>query len=197
MPLFVITGLAITLLFRVIGNPNALWRASMASGYVALGLLAVTLSIGPIHVLRRRPTPVSTDLRRDIGVWAGALSLVHVVFGLQVHLGNPLLYFVELRGDGTWGPRISPFGLANYTGAIATILVLMLLGLSNDWALRKLGTLRWKQLQRWTYALGGLVVVHGALYQIVERRSLPGIAAFGLVAIAALALQLTGRSRHS
>jgi sulfoxide reductase heme-binding subunit YedZ len=40
----------------------------MATAYVSLALLAATLVTGPINLLRRRPNPVSTDLRRDLGI---------------------------------------------------------------------------------------------------------------------------------
>ena len=41
-------------------------RWSMATAYVGLALLGATLALGPLSVLRRRPNPVSTDLRRDV-----------------------------------------------------------------------------------------------------------------------------------
>src|SRR5688572_18251144 len=63
---------------------NRLFRVSMATAYVSLTLLAATLVTGPLNVLRRRPNPVSTDLRRDLGIWSALLGLGHVATGLMV-----------------------------------------------------------------------------------------------------------------
>src|SRR2546427_5765278 len=82
-------------LFQVLVARDAIWRLSMATAYTSLGLLALSLLVGPWNVLQRRTNPVSTDLRRDIGIWAAVYGLSHVAFGLQVHLrGRMLQYFV-------------------------------------------------------------------------------------------------------
>ena len=49
-------------------------RFSTATAYVGIGLLAVTLSLGPLNVLRRRPNPVSFNLRRDFGIWSAIVG---------------------------------------------------------------------------------------------------------------------------
>jgi hypothetical protein len=44
------------------------FRISLASAYVALGLLALTLSLGVWRLLKNgKPAPVHFDLRRDVG----------------------------------------------------------------------------------------------------------------------------------
>ena len=74
---------------------DVLSRASFATGYPALVLLGATLLIGPLNLLRHRPNPVSIDLRRDLGIWAGILAIVHTAIGQCVHLrGRPWLYYV-------------------------------------------------------------------------------------------------------
>src|ERR671930_393679 len=71
---------------------------TVATGYVATGLLGVTLLIGPANLLLRRRNPISSYLRRDVGTWTVVFSAVHVVFGLQAHgggqLSSILAYFV-------------------------------------------------------------------------------------------------------
>lgn len=177
-------------------SPDPVFRASLATGYVALGLLGGTLLTGPINVLRRRPNPVSSDLRRDFGIWTGVLSLAHVVLGLQVHLrGRPWLYFVYGPGEPRAIPipvRVDLFGFANYTGLVATLLVLLLLVLSNDWSFRRLGTARWKRLQRWNYWLSVFVVLHSIAYQVVEQRRERYVVAFALVVLVVTVVQLVG-----
>lgn len=152
---------------------DPIFRTSFASGYVALVLLSITLWIAPWNVLRGKRNPVSSDLRRDIGIWAAIMALVHTGFGLNVHLrGRPWLYFVYQKVEGHhWIPlRHDLFGFCNYTGAIATLIVILLFATSNDYSLRKLGTPRWKQLQRWNYVLFAFTVAHTAGYQAMENQ---------------------------
>lgn len=44
-------------------------RFTTATGYVALGLLALTLLIGPANLMLSRRNPVSSYLTRDVGMW--------------------------------------------------------------------------------------------------------------------------------
>lgn len=174
----------------------AMVRLSMASAYAGLGLLGVTMATGPWNVLRSRPNPVSTDLRRDLGIWAGVLGLVHVTVGLQVHMsGNIWEYFFHPPAPQRLLVRLDPFGLANYTGLAVTLILAVLLALSNNASLRWLGTKRWKTTHRSAYVAFALVVGHGALYQLIEKRSLPFVMLFVALAVAVTTLQLAGFRR--
>jgi hypothetical protein len=82
------------------------WRLSMATAYAGLLYLAAALIIGPINVLRGAPNPLSINLRRDIGIVAGILALVHTIVGLFVHLrGDPIQYFFYRTPAGIVYPR--------------------------------------------------------------------------------------------
>jgi methionine sulfoxide reductase heme-binding subunit len=145
-------------------------RLSIGTAYCALFLTAVALLLGPLNVLRRKRNPVSFDLRRDFGIWAGISAVAHVAVGLNVHLrGRMWLYFVDVDRH----PRWDAFGFGNYTGAAAASVFVLLLTLSNDVSLRRLGVKRWKSLQRWTYAAAVLTAAHAVAYQEVEKRVLP------------------------
>jgi methionine sulfoxide reductase heme-binding subunit len=161
-------------IFYILPPEYMAFRLSIASAYVGLALLGASLVIGPWNILQGRPNPVSIDLRRDVGIWAGILGLVHTVVGLQVHMrGRMPLYFLFPPDARTFTRlRYDLFGMANYIGAFATVLLLMLLVLSNNAALRLLGVKRWKSLQRCNYTLIVLVLLHALAYQILERRSL-------------------------
>jgi len=111
---------------------------------------------------------VSFDLRRDIGIWAGILSLIHTGVGQFVHMGGRfwLYYLYENWQKTHWLPfRHDIFGFANDTGLLASLIVLALLATSNDASLRKFGTPGWKSLQRWNYACFGLTAAHTFAYQ--------------------------------
>ena len=164
-------------IFWSLPSQHIAFRLSMASAYVGLALLSASLVLGPWNVLRGRPNPVNIDLRRDIGIWAGSVGLVHTAIGLQVHMkGQISLYFLFPPDARTFTRlRYDPFGMANYLGAFAAALLLMLLTLSNDVSLRWLGVRRWKRLQRWNYAAIVLVLLHALVYQVIEKRSLAGV----------------------
>jgi len=171
--------------------PDVRHRLSMATAYGALAFLAVSLWLGPWNVLRRRPNPISFDLRRDVGIWAGIIAIVHTAIGLTVHLrGRMWMYF--FKAIHPLKLQNSQFGFANFTGLAAALFFLMLLAISNDLSLRTLGTLRWKSLQRWTYAAFALTVAHGIAYQLIEKRQLPWVFIFTALMIAVAAIQILG-----
>lgn len=147
--------------------PEVRHRLSLSTAYVALAYLAACLSLGPWRVLGRRPNPVSFDLRRDVGIWAGILALAHTGIGLTVHLrGRMWMYFLSRLDPPRW--QASTFGFANYAGAAAALVLVALLAISNDWSLRALGWRRWKSWQRWSYAALGLTLIHAVAYEQVE-----------------------------
>ncbi len=191
-------------LYLLLNSPDWKFRLSMATGYTAMAFLALTLIVGPWSLLRRRPTPLSTDFRRDLGWWSAILGLLHVVFGIQVHMGNFWLYFFSgSRERVEWQPRFDLFGWANYLGLAATLLLVLLAGLSNDASMRWLGGRAWKNAQRGNYLLFILVVGHAVIYQVLEKRRPGWVAFFVAITFIALAFQLTGlrifrsRSRNS
>ncbi len=142
---------------------------TIALGYLALAYLGISLLIGPLQLrLRRRGrNPVNLDLRRDIGIWVGLTGGVHVLLGLQIHAGGQILRYF-FAPDGT--PLLNLFGVSNDLGAVATGLLLLLVVLSTDAALRRLRGPRWKAWQRLNYALFPLVVAHTVGYEIVVAR---------------------------
>lgn len=165
---------------------------SLASAYAGLVLLAVALALGPINVLRRRPQPVSTDLRRDVGIWAALFGIGHTIVGLQVHAnGEFTRYFLPTSGTH-FGLRTAVFLTANYLGMSAAVLLLVLMLVSNDLALRKLGVSKWKLIQRSAYVVVATVVFHGALYQISEKRTAWLVIVFATITLIVVVLQVRG-----
>lgn len=169
-------------------------RFTTATGYVALGLLALTLLLGPANLLLRRRNPVSSYLRRDAGIWTAIVSVVHVIVGFQVHgppapLGERMLrYFFAPDGS----PLTNAFGLGNWTGLAATVIVVGLLAISSDFALRKLKPRTWKWLQRLNYALFALVIAHAIYYGALLRVTSPSTLLLGLAVIAVFVGQAAG-----
>ena len=175
--------------------PDVRHRASMGTAYAGLAFFAFSLWLGPWNVLRSKPNPVSFDFRRDIGIWAAILALVHTGVGLTVHLrGRMWMYFFK---------RLHPlaiqntkFGFANYVGLVAALLFLLLLVISNDISLRRLGTGRWKSIQRWTYVAFVLTAAHGIAFQLVEKRHLPWVLVFASLLGMVIVFQALGWNRR-
>ena len=189
LPLLLLSFISVAALYATRPYKDVISKASFATAYPAMVLLAATLLIGPWNWLRKRPNPVSSDLRRDIGIWAGILSVLHTAVGQCVHLrGRPWLYYVYGPTEHYHGfpVRHDAFGFANFTGAISALLVIVLLATSNDYSLRKLGTREWKKLQQWNYGVFALAGAHALLYQLgVERQQA------GYVAVVVICLGLT------
>jgi sulfoxide reductase heme-binding subunit YedZ len=154
------------------GSRTLVPQFTVATGYLALGLLGLTLLIGPANLLLRRRNPVSSYLRRDVGTWTAVASVAHVILGFQVHGGSGIFSFLDFFvADGR--PLTNSFGLGNWTGLAALVIVAGLLALSTDGSLRELKARRWKNLQRLNYALFALVVVHAFFYGALLRTTSP------------------------
>jgi len=113
---------------RFFPERDFLSQASIGTAYSALLLTTTVLLFGPYNVLCHRPNPVSFDLRRDLGIWAGILALAHTAVGLNVHLrGKMWLYFVDTHHH----LRRDAFGFGNSTGLVGALIFALLLALSQ------------------------------------------------------------------
>src|SRR5262245_22884590 len=168
---------------------------TVASGYLAVAMLAVTLLLGPANLVLRRRNPLSTYLRRDVGIWTAAFSILHVISAILIHVSHgsgvitSVLHFFVAE-DGR--PLTNSFGWGNWTGSAALLIVLGLLTTSSDAALRMLKARPWKWLQRLTYALFVLVVLHAVFYGALLRMPSPFTLLLVLSVVAVLVGQLVG-----
>lgn len=177
----------------LIDSEDLKFRWSMATGYVSIILLGLSLVIGPYNVYTKRLNPMSSDIRRDVGIWCGVIGLAHVIIGIQVHMGNIWLYFFKrVEGEGAFKLRADLFGAANYFGLAATVILLILLLLSNDLSLKLLKPSRWKMFQRWNYILFLTVLIHAVMYQSIENRMLPVVTVFCIIMIIPVIGQVVG-----
>jgi sulfoxide reductase heme-binding subunit YedZ len=185
-----LAGIAGALVAAIAGAFSAplLLRVSGATAYASLLLLAITLLLGPAIVLLRRPNPVSTDLRRDLGIWAAILGITHTVLALW----RPVQGAIWRAFVAPDGVRLDSREFANDVGLAATLLLMLLLGLSNDWSLRRLGSRRWKAAQRFSYLLFAAAVVHTLLYQQLVEPGPLFVFLLPVLVAAVLALQIGG-----
>ena len=194
LPLMIASIAVVAALYFTRSYRDVLSRASFATAYPALALLAFTLVIGPWNTLLKRRNPISGDFRRDVGIWAGILGVVHTVIGQNVHLrGRPWLYYLyDPKNHHGFPIRHDLFGFANYTGAVSALLLIALLATSNDYSLRALGTPQWKQLQRWNYAVFVLAALHAFAYQTSEHQKFPFVVTAAVCVAITVALQTAG-----
>jgi sulfoxide reductase heme-binding subunit YedZ len=176
-------------------------RLTVSTGYVATGLLAFTLLVGPANLMLRRRTPISSYLRRDAGMWTAVFTVVHVIYGSLLHSGGEPAAFLRYFFAADGSPLLNSFGLGNWTGLAALVIVAGLLALSSDIALRKLKAGPWKWLQRLNYALFALVVLHALFYGALLRATSPFTLLLGLSVLAVFVGQAAGiwlwRRRHA
>lgn len=141
----------------------------MSTGYISLFLLAASLMIGPINLLLKRDNPPSSYFRRDLGIYGGLLAVVHSVTGLFVHMSRNMLTYFLNKTDHGYTIKLDNFGLANYTGVIAAFLIIVLIITSNDYSIKKLNPTNWKNIQRITYLMFAIVLIHSVYYRMVAN----------------------------
>jgi len=193
LPMLVLS-IILCLLFYIFWKPTLplIPFITYTSGYISVFLLAFSLLLGPVNLILRRKNPISTYIRRDIGIFGGILGVVHSVVGLFMHFtGKPWLYFVEEVGDDII-IRSGNFGWANYTGLFGAIILILLLIISNDYSLSKLKSAKWKNLQRFTYLMFLLVIAHSIFYRLNANKEDLIFLLYLPMFLIVLAFQLTG-----
>ncbi len=168
MALLSVAGCGLAFLYA----PNSTFNEvlTIGLGYVGLIMLAVTLLIGPLNLYWKRKNPVNIDLRRDTGIWAGIAGVLHVIFSLQISLTADIWGYFFNPDTPRLEPRFDLFGISNYVGLIATVILVVLLVTSNQLSLRWLKGKRWKLIQRFNYPLVILVLIHTIGYLILNLR---------------------------
>ncbi|OJV88165.1 MAG: hypothetical protein BGO39_08190 [Chloroflexi bacterium 54-19] len=190
MGLVTLAGCIIALMMAT-PSQSPLEMLSIGTGYVGLVLIAATLLIGPINMLKVRKNPVNMNFRRDVGIWAGITSLAHVLlaFGVEINWGGTLLGFF-LNKEGSL--KLNLFGISNFIGLAAALVIIFLLVLSNNYFLKKLKGKRWKAMQRFNYLLFGVAFLHTFTQQINNLRGILLVGAVLGGVLLVLAGQLIG-----
>jgi methionine sulfoxide reductase heme-binding subunit len=163
LPTLTIVLIAILFFFIFRGKRDFITFVTQSTGYISLVILSVLLIIGTVNLILKNKNPLSSYFRRDIGITGGIVALIHSVAGLFVHLrGKMWLYFLNENMQ----IRLDNFGLANYTGMISALIIVLLLITSNDYFLKRLSSRKWKNIQRLSYLMIILVAAHCYFYTI-------------------------------
>ncbi len=191
------TALACALSWYAGPASTAVTRLSLLTAWLCLLLLCAALAIGPLNVRRRGQPLLNHPLRRDLGIWSALTGLGHLAAATGVVM-TPDYFRAFITGPPDdplpgWAGWIGTLFII--VGYVIGILLLRLLAVSSDRALRRLGKERWKRIQRSAYVVFGLTVTHGLVFQLIEQR----LGLWLLVLLAATAtvigLQLAARRR--
>lgn len=169
LPLVLLSLIAAFLFILLWKTRDVLTFTADATGYLSLIFLAVSLAIGPVNLYLKKNNPVSSYFRRDLGIYAGVLALVHSFTGLFVHLRGQMWQYFFYKTEQGYTLRFDDFGWANETGLFAALLVIVLLATSNDYSFKKLKPLKWKNVQRLTYLMMALVLIHCLYYCMIGQ----------------------------
>lgn len=118
------------------------------TGYWALTLLLLTLSITPLRTITQQHWLLR--LRRMLGLFAFAYASLHFLAFIGLEHSFEIS---AIAVDTIKRPHVSP-------GFAALALLIPLAATSNQWALRRLGGRRWQELHRNVYLIGILGCAH-------------------------------------
>ncbi len=174
-------------------------QLSIATAYTCLLYMGAALAVGPLIVRRTGTAPLNIYLRRDIGIWSALTGLVHFFVGVDQSMSPAYLGRYVETTEGLVSPELGRqlFAWGSIAGLVVALLVLLLLGLSNDRMLRRLGAKRWKRLQRSAYWAFAFTIAHGLAFQILEYRHGTLIGVLLAVAAVVVYLQLSARARST
>lgn len=191
--LVAITFATIGLFFRF-GAGNAIDNLSIATAWLCLILLASALSLGPMRVRRSGAPVLNLQLRRDLGIWAALAGLAHLFAATAQSMSDRYMaiYVNITEGGIAAATRAGLFAWGSIIGFLIGLVLLLLLGLSNNRVMKWLGLKWWKRLQRLAYPAFALTAIHGVMFQLLEFRSVYLIAVLVLIGGVILILQLLG-----
>ncbi len=163
-------------------------QLSIVSAYLCLFLLGAALLIGPFHAFREGKPLGNSYIRRDIGIWAALNGLLHF------YLANVLSMNYEYLGIYVENSPVPPspeirselYRWGTILGFVIAVLFIVLLTLSNDWMVRKVGLKWWKRIQRLSYLGFLFTCVHAFVFQVLESREILWIVVVLLVTVLVL-----------
>jgi methionine sulfoxide reductase heme-binding subunit len=130
-------------------GPDPIAHITFTTGSTTLNLLTITLAVTP---LRRIIKPLGWigPWRRLFGLFAFFYATLHLFTYIALYAG----FNVHTMADDIVKRRFITMGL------VAWLLLLPLAATSFNWAIRKLGGKRWKQLHRLVYVAAVCGIIH-------------------------------------
>lgn len=154
---------------------NPIDRLIRELGIWGLRLLIVGLAITPLARILKQPRLIR--FRRTVGLFAFAYVLLHLT---NYVVTDQWFDWAAIGKDILKRPFIT-------VGMAAFVLLVPLAVTSTNWALRRLGPVRWRRLHRLTYLIVPLGVVH--YYMLVKADHRPPLI-YGAIVAALLGWRL-------
>lgn len=167
---------------------------SITSAYLCLSYLVIALLIGPLTVIRKGRSPSNSYIRRDIGIWAALNGLLHFYLANVLSMNTEYLdyYISNFPHPPSAEIRNSLYMWGTIVGYLVALLFILLLSLSNDWAVRKVGIKWWKRLQQTAYLIFIFTVVHAFAFQVLEDRQKIWMLVIAFLSVIVVWLQIRG-----
>lgn len=162
----ILSGIAVYAFGELRAEWSAMHKWNRAVGDASLVLVSLAMAVGPLGRLWPRAVKFIA-WRRELGIWATLLAIVHtvIILGGWVEWNLIRLFGYEFHpGLGSYVMVQHGFALANAIGILAVLYAVVLGLTSNNWSQRFLGGSVWKFLQQGAYVLWSLVVVHTAYF---------------------------------
>jgi len=111
------------------------------------------------------------SIRKELSIISGFPVLTHSIVRVVNNLPNALKYFTDNEGYLASAPTISELGagFTNFSYVLGITMVIIYLPLwitSFDSVNRRMGGVKWKKLQKWSYVLYATLFIHAMGIQI-------------------------------
>src|SRR5215469_12831765 len=130
-------------------GPDPIARITFSTGSTTLNLLTISLAVTPV---RRIVKPLSW-----IGPWRKLIGLF-AFFYATLHLFTWIALYTQFNLNAMLGDIVKRRYIT--MGLTAWLLLLPLAATSFNWAIRKLGGKRWRQLHRLVYIAAVCGIIH-------------------------------------
>lgn len=181
-------------LIVIFGNGDLNDALSLSTAWLCFAYMAAALSLGPMRARRSGQPIANLQTRRDLGIWAGLTGLFHLWAATAQSMSERYMaIYVNIADQEiSAAARAELFAWGSIIGFLIGLLLLLLLGLSNNWILQKLKLTTWKRMQRLAYPAFALTAAHGVMFQLLEFRRFYFIALMVAVTVTVVVLQFFG-----
>lgn len=177
IPFFLV---AIPFIGRLIGvetfNANGIpFLGGILRDYIHMGTLGFPLLVIIMYIgaLNPKNTYVKKlmSIRKELSIISGFPILTHSLVRAFNNFPNGLKYFVDHEGYITNTPVVSELGagFTNFSYVLGILMVALFLPLwitSFDSVHKRMGNVKWKKLQKWSYVLYAMLFIHAIGIQV-------------------------------
>ncbi|MDR1172398.1 MAG: ferric reductase-like transmembrane domain-containing protein [Bacteroidales bacterium] len=149
---------------------GGLMRDYIHAGTLGFPLLIIIMYTGALNP----KNPIVKKLlgiRKELSILSGFPILTHSLIRVTNNFPAALKFFTDNEGYMAGGNVTSPLGagISNFSLVLGIVLLILFLPLwvtSFDSVRKRIGGVRWKKLQRWSYVLYALLFVHAMALQV-------------------------------